>query len=120
VQRGDENADMLFKNLSAWCAEHTREEIYRSAQARSAPVGPIYSPSEVMASEQEAARGFFRPLNHEVAGTLQYTTTSALYSQAAPPPNAAAPLLGEANGHLLAPSLSDGWSAATARRAGVA
>ena len=120
IQRGDENAEMLFKNLSAWCAEHTREEIYRSAQARSAPVGPIYSPSEVMASEQEAARGFFRPLDHEVAGTLQYTTTSALYSQAAPPPNAAAPLLGEANHRLIAPALGDGWSAATARRAGVA
>jgi CoA:oxalate CoA-transferase len=128
LDRSGEGSEGLNQGFRDWCAEHTREEIYRTAQSHSAPVGAVYRPSEVMASEQEQARAFFSPIDHPEAGRFDYTTTSALYSGTAAPPRRPAPILGSANATIFKatalsgalPSASSGWTTATARRAGVA
>ncbi|HJN93506.1 MAG TPA: CoA transferase [Dehalococcoidia bacterium] len=123
LDRGAEGAEKLDQGFREWCATRPREEIYRTAQSHSAPVGAVYRPSEVMASEQERARAFFSPIDHPDAGRFDYTTTSALYSETAAPPRQAAPGLGSSNAAILRstqPLTASGWSAATARRAGVA
>ena len=114
-----EHGDALNAKLREWSSTRTREEIYHAAQANSAPIVPVFMPSEVMASPQEEARGFFATADHPWAGELRYTQTSALYSAAAAPAATVAPLFGEANRELLSQRLG-GWSAASARRAGVA
>lgn len=48
----------LYDALSAWFAGKTRAEIQSLAQAKGVPFGPVFSPAELLETEQYVARGF--------------------------------------------------------------
>ncbi|HZP98504.1 MAG TPA: CoA transferase [Reyranella sp.] len=53
-----DNVAELYAILRPWFADKTRAEIQALAQAKGVPFGPIFSPSELLESEQYLARGF--------------------------------------------------------------
>ena len=119
------------ETLGRWAADRTRAEVYRATQEAGAPTGPVLTPSEVLDSAQQRARGFFEPLDHPHAGPLRYPRFAARFLSPSaangsdPLPDdddgarTAAPRLGQHTAALLAPHLAP-WSAAQARRAGIA
>ena len=48
----------LYDALTAWFAGKTRAEIQSLAQAKGVPFGPVFSPAELLETEQYVARGF--------------------------------------------------------------
>ncbi len=106
--------------MQEWVAGRSKAEVYHATQAEGVPTGPVLTPTEVLASDQEAARGFFEPVTHPVAGALHYPGYSARFGdlrlRGGP-----APTIGQHNAEILAPllaALPGGWSLAQARRAG--
>jgi crotonobetainyl-CoA:carnitine CoA-transferase CaiB-like acyl-CoA transferase len=61
----------LYAILTPWFADKTRAEIQSLAQARGVPFGPIFSPAELLETEQYVARGFLADLQHPTLGTLR-------------------------------------------------
>ena len=57
-----ENVTELYDILRPWFADKTRAEIQALAQARGVPFGPIFSPAELLETEQYVARGFLAKL----------------------------------------------------------
>ena len=110
-------SDEVRTAMRDWVGERTRAEVYHATQAVGVPTGPVLTPAEVLASEQEAARDFFEPLTHPVAGTLRYPGFAARFGDLAMR-RSAAPTLGQHNAEILEPLL-EGAGLAQARRAGV-
>jgi crotonobetainyl-CoA:carnitine CoA-transferase CaiB-like acyl-CoA transferase len=44
--------------VAPWFAERTRAEVYAAAREHGVPLGPVYSPRELLSDEQYAARDF--------------------------------------------------------------
>jgi crotonobetainyl-CoA:carnitine CoA-transferase CaiB-like acyl-CoA transferase len=61
----------LYAILLPWFAGRTRAEIQCEAQAKGVPFGPIFSPAELLETEQYVARGFLADLEHPRLGTLR-------------------------------------------------
>ena len=61
----------LYAIISPWFADKTRAEIQKTAQAKGVPFGPIFSPAELLETEQYVARGFLADLEHPQLGTLR-------------------------------------------------
>jgi crotonobetainyl-CoA:carnitine CoA-transferase CaiB-like acyl-CoA transferase len=61
----------LYAILTPWFADKTRAEIQSVAQARGVPFGPIFSPAELLETEQYVARGFLANMKHPTLGTLR-------------------------------------------------
>ncbi len=61
----------LYAILAPWFADKTRAEIQRLAQAKGVPFGPIFSPAELLETEQYVARGFLADLQHPRLGRLR-------------------------------------------------
>ncbi|MXY78211.1 MAG: hypothetical protein F4Y94_00525, partial [Chloroflexi bacterium] len=91
--------------MQEWVAGRGKAEVYHATQAAGIPTGPVLSPTEVLASEQEAARGFFEPVAHPIAGTLRYPGYSARFGDLALH-HGPAPTLGQHNAEILAPLLA--------------
>jgi len=66
-----QNIAELYAALAPWFADRTREEIQKTAQARGVPFGPIFSPAELLRTEQYVARGFLTDMQHPTEGTLR-------------------------------------------------
>ncbi|HQS13759.1 CoA transferase [Reyranella sp.] len=66
-----QNIAELYAALAPWFADKTREEIQKAAQARGVPFGPIFSPAELLQTEQYMARGFLADMAHSTQGTLR-------------------------------------------------
>ena len=66
-----ENIADLYVILTPWFADKTRAEIQKTAQAKGVPFGPIFSPAELLATEQYVARGFLADMDHPTLGTLR-------------------------------------------------
>lgn len=66
-----QNIAELYAALAPWFADKTREEIQKTAQARGVPFGPIFSPAELLQTEQYVARGFLADMVHPTAGALR-------------------------------------------------
>jgi crotonobetainyl-CoA:carnitine CoA-transferase CaiB-like acyl-CoA transferase len=60
----------LYDIITPWFADKTREEIGRTAQARGVPFGPIFTPAELLQTEQYVARGFLAEMKHPDFGRL--------------------------------------------------
>lgn len=65
------NIAELYAALAPWFADKTREEIQKVAQARGVPFGPIFSPAELLQTEQYVARGFLADMMHPIEGALR-------------------------------------------------
>jgi crotonobetainyl-CoA:carnitine CoA-transferase CaiB-like acyl-CoA transferase len=61
----------LYSILVPWFQGKTRAEIQGVAQARGVPFGPVFSPAELLETEQYVARGFLADMAHPTLGTLR-------------------------------------------------
>ena len=82
--------------LREWTSAHTKEWLYREAQAHGVPFAPYYTPGEVFHSEQQRQKGFYVAAEHPAAGRFEYAGPPFRLG-GAPPSGGRAPLLGEHN-----------------------
>ncbi len=61
----------LYAILTPWFQGKTRAEIQSAAQAKGVPFGPIFSPAELLETEQYVARGFLADMQHPTLGRLR-------------------------------------------------
>ncbi|MDP1909153.1 MAG: CoA transferase, partial [Hyphomicrobium sp.] len=61
----------LYEIITPWFADKTRAEIQKTAQAKGVPFGPIFSPAELLETEQYVSRGFLTKMAHPKLGTLR-------------------------------------------------
>ena len=61
----------LYEIITPWFADKTRAEIQATAQAKGVPFGPIFSPAELLETEQYVARSFLADMEHPKLGTLR-------------------------------------------------
>ena len=64
----NEHVGDIEPHVRAWALNHTREELYWMSIEHKVPCFPVYSPSEMRASPQFAARDFFVETEHPDAG----------------------------------------------------
>ncbi|MBI2908655.1 MAG: CoA transferase [Chloroflexi bacterium] len=93
----DAAAAKLQPLIRKWMLQHTKEEVYRGAQAKRCAAGRVSTPEEVVNSEHLKARGFFVEAEHPEAGRLKYPTSPALFSRTPFSIQRTAPLLGQHN-----------------------
>lgn len=60
----------LYEIVTPWFAARTRAEIQKTAQSKGVPFGPIFTPRELLETEQYVARGFLAELALPAAGKL--------------------------------------------------
>jgi crotonobetainyl-CoA:carnitine CoA-transferase CaiB-like acyl-CoA transferase len=61
----------LYAIITPWFADKTRAEIQAMAQPKGVPFGPIFSPAELLETEQYVARRFLADMEHPTLGTLR-------------------------------------------------
>ena len=66
-----ENISRLYEIITPWFADKTRTEIQKTAQAKGVPFGPIFSPAELLETEQYVSRGFLTEMAHPKLGRLR-------------------------------------------------
>ena len=86
-----DNRDEVIRILSEWCAEHTKDEIFRAGQELRIPVTPVNDASDLIRSSQLQARDWFQEIDHPVAGRVKllgfpYQFSKTLASVRAPAP----------------------------------
>lgn len=91
--------------VAEWCVDHTMEEIYRRGQELRVAVTPVHTARDLAASQQLAAREWFRDCSHPRAGAV--TLPGSPYRLSATPPviSRPAPLLDEHGAEIR----SAGW-----------
>ncbi len=60
----------LYEIITPWFVGKTRAEIQKTAQAKGVPFGPIFTPAELLATDQYVARSFLAAMTHPGAGKL--------------------------------------------------
>jgi crotonobetainyl-CoA:carnitine CoA-transferase CaiB-like acyl-CoA transferase len=66
-----QNIAELYDIITPWFAGKTRSEIQSAAQARGVPFGPVFTPTELLRTEQYVARSFLAAMAHPTLGRLQ-------------------------------------------------
>lgn len=97
-----DNAKGLQEALEVGMATWRKFDLMREAHKRRGHIyGVVHSPAEVLASEQYAARGYFKDIDHPIIGEATYPSAPFIMSET--PWNAAspAPLLGEHNTEIF-------------------
>ena len=64
------NVDNIEPHVRAWALNHTRDELYWMSIENKVPCFPVYSASEMRASPQLEARGFFIEVEHPEVGSF--------------------------------------------------
>ncbi|MCH8310265.1 MAG: CoA transferase [Chloroflexi bacterium] len=90
-----ENRDQLLKLLGEWCAQHTKDEIFRSAQALRLALTPVNNAADLLKSEQLEARNWFQKVEHPDAGLVTLPGFPYLLSETPAAIHAPAPRLGQ-------------------------
>jgi crotonobetainyl-CoA:carnitine CoA-transferase CaiB-like acyl-CoA transferase len=103
-----DNPEALVELIGNWMKKHTKEEIWRKAQALSCPITPINSAEDVVKSEQMNARGFFAEVAHPLAGRMKIPARPYHFSKTPCVLERAAPLLGEHNEEIYCERLGYG------------
>ena len=60
----------LYDIITPWFTGKTRAEIQKAAQSKGVPFGPIFSPAELLDSEQYVTRSFLAEMKHPALGRL--------------------------------------------------
>ena len=94
-----QNNDELEAIVYGWAGSQDAKELYRTAGAARAPVAFVHSIGDLLESEQLQARGYFREVEHPVAGALTYPGPPFRMSEVEWK-EGRAPLLGEHNEEL--------------------
>ena len=97
--------DEIARLIEEWAIHHTKEEIYRAAQARRVPVFPDNNAEDLVKSTHLAARGFFVEVVHPVAGKVKYPGVPYQFTATPGGIRHPAPLLGEHNEEVLCGNL---------------
>ena len=87
-----------------WFMEHTAEEIVHALQDNRIPAAFVNDVSQVLDDPQYASRGFWKEIDHPVAGTRRYASLPYHVSEASPTYERAN-LLGEHTDEVLAGKL---------------
>jgi crotonobetainyl-CoA:carnitine CoA-transferase CaiB-like acyl-CoA transferase len=107
------NIAELYAALAPWFADKTREEIQKAAQAKGVPFGPIFSPAELLRTEQYVARGFLADMLHPTEGTLRLPQLPVQWNGRSFSPRPAPPLTSpHSNGEVLSSYEGGGFKAA--------
>ncbi len=85
--------------VAPWFAARTKSEIYHEGQARGVPLGYVATISDLLASEQYAAHGFWQTLDYPGIGPAAYTGLP--YRAAWAPVPRRAPVPGEHTREIL-------------------
>ncbi len=101
VQLRQQNWPELEPLLVQWTSQHGKEKIYRTAQAAHVPAFPVNTAADLFESRQLQSRGFFRDIDHAVAGRLPYAAFPHAHSNARLEESSPAPTLGQHNDELL-------------------
>ncbi|MDP6606506.1 MAG: CoA transferase [Dehalococcoidia bacterium] len=88
-------------SATEWAATRTKKEIYHAAQELRVPVTPVNTAADLDRAEQLAARGWWRTVVHPETGELRLPGPPWLFSATPASVDAAAPLLGSADGLAL-------------------
>jgi crotonobetainyl-CoA:carnitine CoA-transferase CaiB-like acyl-CoA transferase len=113
------NDDELSAQFYGWAASKTKREAYERAGATRAPISPVNTIGDLLASPHLAERRFFREIEHPIAGPLPYPGPPARLS-ATPATPGRAPLLGEHNTDIFGGLLGlEARAVARLRAAGV-
>ena len=67
-----DNRDEVVGILSEWCAERTKEEIFRAGQELRIPVTPVNDASDLMGSPQLEARDWFLEIDDAAGGRRKF------------------------------------------------
>jgi crotonobetainyl-CoA:carnitine CoA-transferase CaiB-like acyl-CoA transferase len=87
--------------LSDWTSRHSKEEVYREAQANHIPSFPLNTAADLFSSAQFQAREFFVEAEHPAAGKLPYPGWPIQLGSGRRFEVAPAPLLGQDNQAVL-------------------
>tara|TARA_B100002003_G_scaffold251892_1_gene298568 strand:+ start:4077 stop:6611 length:2535 start_codon:yes stop_codon:yes gene_type:complete len=101
VQLRQKNWPELEPLLTEWTLQHAKEDIYRRAQEAHVPAFPVNTAADLFQSRQLQSRGFFREIDHPVAGRFPYAGLPCALSQSQVEVGSPAPTLGQHNDELL-------------------
>jgi crotonobetainyl-CoA:carnitine CoA-transferase CaiB-like acyl-CoA transferase len=90
------NDDELLAQFYIWTAGVTKAEAYERAGKYRAPISPVNTMADLLASPHLNARNFFQDVEHPDAGTLCYAGPPAHFSRSKPKLTPA-PTLGQHN-----------------------
>lgn len=105
-----ENWSELEPLLIEWTTRQAKEDLYRRAQAAHVPAFPVNTAADLFRSRQLRSRGFFREIDHPVAGTLPYAGFPYTLSNAHLEASRPAPTLGQHNDEVLSAHRRSGVS----------
>ncbi len=88
-----QNVAEIYAIITPWFAGRTRSDIQKTAQAKGVPFGPIFSPAELLDTDQYVARGFLARLGAYRLPQLPVQWNGRSFAPR-PAPNLPAPELG--------------------------
>ena len=104
MKRMREHADEIDELITEWLQNHTRSEVQTLAQEVRVPFTMVQSIEETISDPQNKYRNYFMPMEHEIAGKMDYPTSPFRLktSEWTPLP---APLLGQHNDEIYVTKL---------------
>src|SRR5208282_260413 len=103
-----DNVEKIEAKIREWLPALTRQEAFEKAQGHHIPCFPVYSPAEVAANPQYAARHFFVEHDHPVAGRVTMPGAPCKFGGTPWRVKRGAPRLGEHNRKVLGEQLKLG------------
>lgn len=76
-----DNREEVIRILGEWCAERTKEEIFRLGQELRIPVAPVNDASDLIQSSQLQARNWFQDIEHPVTGKSKLPGFPYIFSE---------------------------------------
>jgi crotonobetainyl-CoA:carnitine CoA-transferase CaiB-like acyl-CoA transferase len=95
-----QNDGELSAALYGWTTSVTRAEAYARAGMARAPISPVNTIEDLLASPHLKERGFFREIDHPAVGVMRYPGPPSSMPASPPVPHRA-PLLGEHTADVL-------------------
>ena len=99
-----DNRDKLVQLLTDWCADRTKDDIFRAGQELRIPVTPVNDAADLLNSTQLTSRHWFQSVDHPVAGATVMPGFPYLFSQTPATVRRHAPVLGQDSGFQFARS----------------
>ena len=88
-----DNREEVIRILGEWCAEHTKDEVFRLGQELRIAVTPVNDASDLVSSSQLEARDWFREIEHPFAGRSKFPGFPYVFSETPAAIRAPAPVL---------------------------
>jgi len=96
-----DHMDALAILLEEWSRQYTKAEIFQMCRAARVPVGPGYTPDEVVNSEHLNFRAYFVDMDHPEIGPTRYPGAPYRFSETPWKIEQRAPILGEHNQEIF-------------------